>query len=255
MNTQNTRNTGSGLVTRIRHDVKIRDLEVLRVDRLTPHYVRITFGGDDLADFVSLSPDDHVKIFVPLANGETAMRDYTPRSFDPAKRQLAIDFALHEAGPATLWALNARAGDRLKIGGPRGSAVISQTVQRWVLIGDETALPAIARRIEEAGPGERITCVVAVAGEAEVQNFDTQADLDVHWVFRPESAAALPAALLAKVKSLEVEAETFVWIAGEANVAKAVRAHFLDQVRHPISWMKAAGYWVAGQADTHMSLD
>ena len=106
------------------------------------------------------------------------MRDYTPRRFDPAARTLAIDFAVHDAGPATQWALDSAPGDTIEIGGPRGSLVVSPTFDWWLLIGDETALPAIGRRIEELPAGVRAISVVVVSSEGEQQRFDTAARIN-----------------------------------------------------------------------------
>src|SRR3984957_13753886 len=149
------------VVTRVRHELKRRKLEVLRSERISPSMVRLVLGGDDLAGFVSLGFDDHVKIFIPPPGatelllptlgpqGPTypegveppAMRDFTPRKYDAEAGELTIDFALHEAGPATAWAANARPGDFLGIGGPRGSMIVPTEFSLHVLIGDETAIP------------------------------------------------------------------------------------------------------------------
>ena len=83
------------------------------------------------------------------------MRDYTPRAFDAAGNRLTIDFALHDAGPATAWALNARPGETLLIGGPRGSTVVPDDFDFYLLAGDETALPSIGRRLESPASGRR----------------------------------------------------------------------------------------------------
>jgi NADPH-dependent ferric siderophore reductase len=238
-------------IQRVRHELKFRGLQVESIVRLTPGMLRISFSGQDLSDFVSAAPDDHVKIFAPTPSGEVERRDYTPRRYDARARLLVIDFAVHDAGPATRWALNARPGDRLQIGGPRGSAVASSDIRRWVLIGDETALPAIGRRIEEAKAGTHITSVVSVTGPDEHQAFETPADLRMLWAYRPLSAANDPGALLSIVKSIDLQPETFVWIAAEAAVARAIRTHFLEQRGQPLSWTKASGYWVVGRADAH----
>ena len=66
------------------------------VEALTPRMRRIRFSSPDLGDFVSLSPDDHVKLVFPIPGGEPVMRDYTPRAFDTASQTLVIDFALHQ---------------------------------------------------------------------------------------------------------------------------------------------------------------
>lgn len=235
-------------IERVRHDTRRRSLTVESITDITPGMRRIIFTGEELADFISLAPDDHIKIFIPTAEGEER-RDYTPRRYDNAERRLTIDFALHEAGPVTQWALGARPGDRLEIGGPRGSAVVSASVKRWLLIRDETALPAIGRRIEESNAGTVITTIAAVTGPLEEQTFDSRAELDIRWAHRPLSQATDAAALLKLLRTVDIESETFVWIAAEAAVTRDIRNHMLTERGYPLSWMKASGYWVFGKAD------
>ncbi len=151
-------------ITRHRLEPKRRSLTVKEKSRITPGMIRIVFAGNDLADFASLAPDDHVKLFIPSQAGQGERRDYTPRRYDPVAHTLTIDFAIHDAGPATRWAIEAEPGDQIEIGGPRGSTVVSPTFDWWLLIGDETALPAIGRRIEEMTERARVISVVSVAG-------------------------------------------------------------------------------------------
>ena len=240
---------------RVRHEVKMRAVEVADVLRLTPAMVRIVFRGDDLADFPSRSFDDHVKLFVRTPSGEAVRRDYTPRRFDRAARTLTLDFAVHEAGPATLWALQARPGEKVTVGGPKGSTVPSDALRRWVLVGDETALPAIGRHIEEAAAGVSLTSVVAVPGPQDQQTFETRADLTARWAHRSPAAADDPGPLLAQLVTVELTPETFVWIAAEATVARAVRAYVAQERGHALTWMKAGGYWVKGRADAHERME
>jgi NADPH-dependent ferric siderophore reductase len=235
----------------IRHEPKLRSLQVKSIVRLTPGMLRITFSGEDLSDFISLAFDDHVKIFAPTSSGQVERRDYTPRRYDTHARTLVIDFAVHDAGPATRWALDARPGDRLQVGGPKSSAVVTTDIQRWLLIGDETALPAIGRRIEEAKADEQITTVVAMAGPQDHQRFETSAELTALWAYRPLSNANDPSALLSVIKTVDLRADTFVWIAGEATVARAIRDYIVDETGHPRGWMKTGGYWIRGKADAH----
>ncbi|MEI2296602.1 siderophore-interacting protein [Ensifer sp. MJa1] len=237
-------------IERVRHETRRRFLVVSGIERITPGMLRITLSGDDLADFVSLGADDHVKVFVKGADGSEERRDYTPRRYDNDARLLALDFALHEAGPVTAWAMNAKVGDPLEIGGPRGSAVLSGDVGRLLLIGDETALPAIGRRIEEAKSGHEITSIAAVTGPEERQTFRTEATLSTHWAYRPLEQASDPKALLSVVRSVAIEPGTFVWIAAEAAVTRAIRAHFVEERGLPLNWLKASGYWVKGKADS-----
>jgi NADPH-dependent ferric siderophore reductase len=257
MDNPQTSNPNSSVpkIERVRHELKRRTLTVSNVEKITPGMLRIELAGEDLADFVSLAPDDHIKVLVPGPGEEMARRDYTPRRYDTDARTLVIDFAIHEAGPVTQWALGARPGDSLEIGGPRGSAVISDDVKNWLLVGDETALPAIGRRIEEAGSDVRITAVMAVADAAEHQILQTDAQLETHWAHRPLSEATDASALMAVLQSVELAPGTFVWIAAEASVTRALRTYFVEERGYPLSWIKASGYWVKGKADATEKFD
>lgn len=239
-------------INRVRRETRRRSLTVSAVEQLTPNMRRIHFNSPDLHDFDSGSHDDHIKLFLPLADGQACMRDYTPRAFDPKARSLVLDFALHEAGPATAWALAARVGDTLEIGGPRGSAIVTDDFDWYLLIGDETALPAIGRRVEELRPGVAVITVVVVDGPAEHQSFETRADWRPIWVSRqgrPESDGAL---LIAALGDWPLPpGDGYVWIAAEALTARAVRTHVTDVLGHPQAWLRSSGYWMRGQPGAH----
>ncbi len=242
-------------IIRHRHELRRRRLTVAQATRITPDMIRLVFEGADLADFVSLGFDDHVKIFVPGDGTEPERRDYTPRAFDAAARRLTLDFAVHDAGPATRWAIAARPGDILDIGGPRGSMVVSPTFDWWLLAGDETALPAMGRCLEELPAAARVITVGLVTGPAEEQVFRTAASHQALWVHRPLARGDDPAQLLGALRDLTLPAgDGFVWIAAEAGVARAARDHFLTERGHPKGWLKAAGYWIKGVADAHEKL-
>jgi len=155
-------------VQRVRHELHRRDLQVVRVEPVGPGFRRITFAGESLAGFVSASFDDHVKLFLDPADGtEPVRRDYTPRRFEAAAGELSIEFALHGDGPAANWAAQATPGQRATIGGPRGSFIIPTDFDWHLLVGDETALPAIARRLEELPAGTQVFVVLHVENPAD----------------------------------------------------------------------------------------
>lgn len=206
--------------------------------------LRVTLGGDELSGFNSPSADDHIKLFFPVPGGEAARRDYTPRHFDREALTLSVDFALHEGGAGSNWAQQAKPGDPLEIGGPRGSTVVSVPGAWWLLIGDETALPSVGRRLEEMAGGTRVTTLMAVTGSEEEQELKTSSDLTALWVHRPDTRAADPEPVLKAARELRLPpGPGFVWIAAETEVARVLRAYFIDSVGHPPEWMKAAAYW------------
>lgn len=228
---------------------------VRRTERLTPHMQRVTLGGDELEGFSSPAPDDHVKVFVPGPSGPVG-RDYTPRRYDRTSRELTLDFALHQAGPATAWAREAVTGQTIEIGGPRGSTLVPMDFDWWLLIGDETALPAIGRRLEELPAGARVTSIVAVPGPEDEQRLATDADHRAVWVHRAPADAHDPSPLLHALADEAISAgDGFVWVAAESGVARALRQHVLDARRHPLAWTKISGYWTWGQADASEKFD
>jgi NADPH-dependent ferric siderophore reductase len=261
-------------LVRVRHPIKFRLLQVCRVTPVGPALIRITLQGDDLVDFESSSFDDHVKVFFPHSpddklplpsvgdDGKSIFpeprpisRDFTPRRFDRAARELDLEFALHEVGPATAWARQARVGQTLGIGGPRGSMIIPTGFDWHLLIGDETALPAIARRLEELPPDARIAVLIEAADPSARIEFDTTGDRYIAWCYRSESTQQ-EGALLAALRKFHIPPGTgFVWAAGEAAQIRAVRDHLcnercIDKVR-----IRAASYWRRGDVSFHETIN
>jgi NADPH-dependent ferric siderophore reductase len=146
-------------------------------------------------------------------------------------------------------------GDILEIGGPRGSAVVPDDFDWYLLVGDETALPAIGRRIEELRPGVPVTSFVVVPEPEDAQHVATAASWSGHWIARGDATddAAL---LLAAMKGFTLpRGDGFVWIAAEAHAARALRRHVVEVLGHPKAWTKAAGYWLRGVADAHERIE
>lgn len=238
--------------TRIRRERRRRQLTVTERVQLSPSMVRLHFTSPDLADFESAAPDDHIKLFFEDADGDRAMRDYTPRAFDNAAQSLAIDFALHQAGPATAWAMRARPGDSLSIGGPQGSTVIADDFDWVLLMGDETALPAIGRRLEELRAEVPVTVVAIVDTPGDRIDLPARDGLTVTWTHRSSGEDA--AQLVAGLPESLPPGEGYVWIAAEAEVARAVRSHIVDVLGHPRAWVKASGYWIRGEAGSDKNI-
>jgi NADPH-dependent ferric siderophore reductase len=262
-------------VTRVRHELKRRLPTVARVERLPPNMVRVVLSGEELRGFTSLGFDDHVKVFFPNGGGTTlaggsdsrsavavdgagapAMRDFTPRRFDIETGELWIDCFLHEGGPAAAWAAQASVGQTLEIGGPKGSAIIAlDGIEAHVLIGDETALPAISRRLEELPVSTRTLIVIELDADSERPVLASSAAMDVVWVARERRGGAPAQEIIGTLRGLEFPpGRCFVWVAGESQAARAIRSYLRDERGFDKKWIKAAGYWQRGAAGTHDSI-
>ena len=245
------------VIHRVSHEIKRRRLDVLRVVDITPRMRRITLGGPELAGFVSLGSDDHIKLMFPQNAAEQAalqsptfnikgdgpqpaMRDYTPRRFDLSLGELDIDFVLHGDGPASTWAEQAQVGQHLYIGGPRGSMIVPDIFDSYLLIGDETALPAIARRLEELPTGRKVLAVIEIADAAEQQVLQSAAEVEVIWVLRGQVD------LLDTVRTLTLPSGAlYTFVAMETKLSRQVRRVLLDTHKLDEAFLKAVGYWRA----------
>ncbi len=238
--------------------------------------VRVAVGGDDLPGFTSLGFDDHMKLIFPAqdtgeltlpvagANGpalpdgapKPTMRDYTPRRYDATAGELLIDFVIHASGPATTWAAGVAPGQWLGVGGPRGSIIIPAEFDWHLLIGDESALPAIGRRLEELPANTRALVVMEVDNEAEQQQLTSPAPFDIVWVYRRGAEGGSPEALLQALRGLRFPSgQYFAWAAAESQVARALRQYLLAERNADKHWIKAAGYWQRGTMGAHERID
>ena len=257
-------------VERVRHPLKVRRLQVQRVDRISPSFVRVRLTGADLQGFVSASFDDHIKLMLPAQPGaplvlpeagpdgpalppgaeRPTMRDYTPSHFDAQAQTLDIEFLLHGDGHASEWAAQAKAGDEVGMGGPRGSFVVPTAFDWHLLVGDETALPAIARRLAELPADATAIAVIETASPDDRRAFTSQAQVETHWV----QSGAIDA-LAKTVSTLNLPAgEGFAWAAGEAASMVAVRQVLIEQLGLDKSRVRASAYWKRGSTGHHETL-
>jgi NADPH-dependent ferric siderophore reductase len=252
---------------RIRHNVVFRSLHVKSVERLTTHMQRIVFDGESLRGFVSAAPGDHVKLFFPNRDGEmvtptmgangpeyppgrepSPMRDYTPRAFDAERNELTVDFVLHGEGPAASWAAQAKPGQRISAGGPRGSFMVANDFDTYVLIGDETALPAIGRWLEEMPTTTKAEVLLEIPDVSDRQALPSGANVAIHWYERQGLAAENSELLERALRDLVTpQGDTFYWIATESHRARAMRQFLTHERGIPKEHMKASGYWVYGE--------
>ncbi|BEP70073.1 MULTISPECIES: siderophore-interacting protein [unclassified Variovorax] len=273
--TASSANTPDRTPRRVRHELRFRQLTVKTVQRVTPHLIRITLTGDALEGFTSPGFDDHAKLFFPDAatgqlrlptagpdgpvwpeGGRPAMRDYTPRCHDAQANTLEIDFALHDAGPATQWAEQAKPGDIVGVGGPRGSFIVPTEFDWHLLIGDDTALPAISRRLAELPAGARVVVLAEVDSKADEIPFETQAELTLRWVHREGAAPGLSPVLVDTLKTMALpDGDFHAWVGCESAIAKALRAHLVGERGANPKWVRASGYWRRGAVATHDTHD
>ena len=240
--------------------------EVVGVEQLTTHMVRVTFGGDDVAQYVSNgSPDECVTIFFardgedrppamtevngvwwfhgvdPVPEG----RNYTVRRFDPEAGRLVIDFVAHEGGVASEWALNAVPGQTILLTRPRCWYNVPDSAQWQLLVADMTGLPALGRILEQLPAGAKAHVIAEVLERGDIQQFRTAGDVTYDWRIgsgNGDCASVLEDA----VRNCSLpEGEGYIWFAGEASSSRVVRKYFRKELGYPVRRFEIIGYWRA----------
>jgi NADPH-dependent ferric siderophore reductase len=300
-------------------DMLIEEVEVRRVDRLSPSFVRFELGSPALAELGNDGPylDQRIKLVFPHRDGPVPsfegaddswwetwvqrpeeerghMRTYTVRDVvgSGTDTRLVVDIVLHdehgdgEAGPGSTWAAQAKVGDRLVAMAPRrgyaygGIEFAPGAAGRIMLVGDETALPAIAGILRDL-PGDAVgVALVEVPLRADVQELASPAGVEVVWLARDgvPLGTLLHAAAIERLGGAPVEVavsdeevdpdlwetpaysssgeevaaeaahtdDLYVWIAGESKVVTGLRRVLVDDLgldRRQVAFM---GYWRRG---------
>ncbi|MFJ3924266.1 siderophore-interacting protein [Streptomyces sp. NPDC090022] len=241
----------------------------MRTERLTPHMVRIVLGGDGLAGFDAGEFTDHyVKLlFAPEGVAYPLpwdleqiratfpreqwprQRAYTVRLWDPAHLELTIDFVVHgDEGLAGPWAARARPGERVHFLGPGGGYAPDPAAGWHLLVGDESALPAIGAAMERMPAGADVYAFVEVDGPDDEQKIATPDGITPVWVHR--GPRPVGEALVEAVTSLAFPSnDVHAFVHGEASFVKDLRRFLRLEHQVPRERLSVSGYWRLGETD------
>ncbi|WP_062439843.1 siderophore-interacting protein [Herbidospora daliensis] len=286
-------------------------VRVRRVERLSPAFLRVTFTGDDLEHFADPGYDQRIKLVVPIPGYGTLLfpdgpdwyarycalpndqknpiRTYTVRAVRPSVAEVDVDVVLHaddgHLGPAARWAADVQEDDRCALwgpdsrhGGPYGGLEFKLPAEggNLLLAGDETAVPAITRILEQLPPNATGEALLEVPETADVQKETAPPGMRVTWLprnglahgallvdeVRAAAARLIPPAAPAQVEDVDVDEDILweipetppaacsVWLAGEAAVVKTLRRHLVGERgldRKAVAFM---GYWRKGRAES-----
>lgn len=259
--------------------ITLRELTVLDSFDISSSMRRIVLGGEQLADFrrdpfdlpalVSQGFDDEIKVFFPdPLTGELHLpiqrenviewprdprpvaRTYTVRAIDGENARLELDFVLHGTGVASTWARGCEVGDRVHIAGPKMS-LLHPVGADWLLIaGDDTAIPAIARWVEELAPDVTAEVFIEVSGPADEQPIDAHPGVRITWVHRgPVPAGTTTHLADAVLRTPWHEGVPFAWVAGETLAIKPIRRWLREDKGLAPERVEVTGYWRRTEVD------
>ena len=237
---------------------------VASTEWLTPALVRVVLEGGDLARLAMPEATDayvnaafrpagasYGEVFDPQTVREThpddappARRRYTVRAWDPARHRLTVDFVVHgDSGVAGPWAARARPGDVLVFTGPSGGYRPDPAADWHLLVGDESALPAIAASLEVLPAAARAVVRVVCDGPEHEIALASRATLDLQWLHRRGDAGDGDL-LVDAVRALDFGAgRPFGFVHGEADEIRAVRRHLLHDRGLTRQDLSCSPYW------------
>ncbi len=225
---------------------------VKRVQRLTPRMIRVTFTADELSAFAWNGPAAHIKLFfTDAANPERPVtRTYTPRRFDPATKELVVDFVLHGAGPASEWAEQASVGQALVIAGPGRSYALDPGADWYVLAGDDSAIPAISTILEALPPAKRVSVLLEVVDAAERHELVDSTSAEIRWLERGADPARAGVELEHALRQIELPGGSGkIYVACEADAMRRIRRYLLRERSIAPADLVTRGYWKLGATD------
>ncbi|MEV6706416.1 siderophore-interacting protein [Micromonospora wenchangensis] len=242
---------------------------VVRTGRPTPHLVRLVLGGEELAGLpVGEFTDHYVKLVFPPEGVDLPrpldlaavkrelpreqwprLRAYTVRAWDAAAGELTIDVVHHgDEGLAGPWAARLRPGDEVLFVGPGGAYAPDPTADWHLLVGDESALPAIGAALERLPEGAPAVVLVEIADPADEQSLPSPGAVALTWLHRGDRPVG--AALVEAVRALEFPpGRVHAFVHGEATFVKELRRLLRVERSVPREALSISGYWRQGMDD------
>lgn len=247
---------------------KVTSTRVVQIGRPTPHVVRLVLGGAELAGLpVGDFTDHYIKILFPAPGAVypepidlaairrdlpaaqwPRLRAYTVRAFDAHAGELTVDVVYHgDEGLAGPWAAALRPGDPVHFLGPGGAYAPSPDADWHLLVGDESALPAIAVALERLPVGAPATVLVETSGPAEEQPLPSPGQVQLTWLHRGDRPVG--AALVAAVRALDFPPGVHAFVHGEATFVRELRRLLRGERGVPRERLSISGYWRRGVDD------
>ncbi len=255
--------------------ITTRVLEVLRVADVTPGMRRVTLGGEQLAAhtaengfpvaaFRSEGFDDEFKLILKHPDTETVVgptqndgvlnwprdddhllfRTYTARRWDPVAGELDVDLVTHGVGSGTTWARRVQPGEQVQIAGPKSSSPHPVGVDWTLVAGDETALPAIGRWLEEWPAGARGKVFIEVGEPGHRQDLPVPDGVELTWLSRDGAEPGSTTLLFDAIRDTDWwDGRVFAWVAGESLTLIPIRRWLCGEKSLPKEQVEVTGYW------------
>lgn len=242
-----------------------RRVALRRTTSLSPYLRRITLGGEELRDYEPGAPAASVRLLLPRPDdpalliptwtgneflhsdgSRPTIRTYTPRHFDASSSELDLDVVVHPGGAVPSWLASATAGDEIGIAGPGRGYEIDPDATAFVLVGDESAIPAISQLLEHLPPAAEVAVRIEVTHPDARHDLPPHPGAEVGWRDLPPDGSP-GATLVTAVEDIDLPADARVWAAGEAAAMQRIRRHLFEERAIPRQAAVIRGYWKVGR--------
>lgn len=221
---------------------------VTGVETVTPGFlrVRVTTPGDSWTS--TGRGDEFVHVEVGAATAD-ASDGHTSRHYTVSRvlsDGFEMEIAIHGDGPGANWAQTVTPGETVAVSAPKAYYRPPSAEHPRILLGDATALPAIARILAEASEEERFTVVVELGSMDDARELASRAEVELEWrlggngivpsVMEHEAREIVPAVL-------DAGEEPYVWVACESAESRRVRQYLRNEAGVPLKLLRIVGYW------------
>lgn len=228
--------------------LKTDDLSAFAESGFTDRYVKLVFPKPGV-----LYPD---QIDVRALRGTIPpedlpdVRTYTALNPDVHAGTIDIDFVVHgDEGIAGPWAANADVGDVLLANGPGGAYRPDPAADWHLLVGDESALPAVTAALEALPDDAVVRVVVLVESAHHEPHLELPAGGEITFVHRDGGSAE--GRLEAGVRSMEwLGGRVHAFVHGEADeIMRGVRPYLRGERGLERDQLSISGYWRRGRTE------
>ncbi|WP_241557139.1 siderophore-interacting protein [Croceibacterium ferulae] len=228
-----------------------RPLTVIAKRAITPNMLRVTLGGPGLAGFPAGQAGGYLKLRLPSNAGKPCVRTYTISG--QRDGELDVDFALHadaqgHAGPATRWAVGARAAELLEVGGPGVAKPLPPGHDFYLIAGDMTSLPAISVNLAALPAEARGFVAIEISEAADRQDLPCPAGVKIAWLVKEPGSD--PELLARTLRAQEWPAgSVYAWVACEFAAMRAMRTYLREERGLGLERLYISSYWQAGSTE------
>ncbi|NNC99663.1 MAG: siderophore-interacting protein [Gammaproteobacteria bacterium] len=233
-----------------------RKLQVIAVKEVSPHYRRITLGGNQLSGFPADETGGYIKLlFKDSSLQSPLLRTYTIRNTRIEQLEIDVDFVLHEdGGPASLWAERVEIGATLEIGGPGPKKLVDPRADWFLFAGDMTAIPAICVNLEQLPENAQGHVLLEIPSELDIQSIVKPSGVALEWIVNPHPGQN-SALLVNAVKAIPWRAGLpGIWTACEFKAMKQLRRYYMKDRGIDRKKFYISSYWKHGISEDQHKL-